>query len=162
MGGKPSAARQRLEPQTELELELKQILSTCGSFHLRRASRVVTQLYDAFLQPTGLRSTQLVILVVLGVEGEIALSRLAKKLVTSPSTLWRNLIPLERDQYVETRLGERRGRFVRLTEQGEEALREALPHWQRAQKRFVELIGDDGWLELNSRLGNAVTAARGG
>lgn len=137
-------------------------MGTCGSFHLRRASRVVTQLYDSFLQPTGLRSTQLVILVVLAVEGEIALSRLARKLATSPSTLWRNLIPLERDQYVETRLGERRGRFVMLTEQGEEALRDALPHWRQAQKRFVELVGDDTWLELNSQLANAVAAARDG
>ena len=160
MGRRRSAARQGLEPRTEREL--REVMSTCGSFHLRRASRVVTQLYDAFLQPTGLRSTQLVVLVVLAVEGEIALSRLAKKLVISPSTLWRNLIPLERDQYVETRLGERRGRFVALTEQGEEALKNALPHWQRAQKRFVELVGDDAWLELSTRLGNAVTAARDG
>ena len=45
-----------------------EVLRSCGSFNLRRASRAATRLYDEILQPTGLRSTQIVVMVALAME----------------------------------------------------------------------------------------------
>jgi hypothetical protein len=55
------------------------ILRTCGSFNLRKVTRVVTQLYDDILQPTGLRSTQVVLLVALAAEGEMSVGYMARE-----------------------------------------------------------------------------------
>jgi hypothetical protein len=74
-----------------------EVLRTCGSFNLRKATRVITQLYDDILQPTGLRSTQVVLLVALAAEGEMSMSYMARELIMSPSTLSRTFLPLERE-----------------------------------------------------------------
>ncbi len=41
----------------------------CACFNFRKASRAVTQFFDVALQPSGLRSTQFVILVRIGADG---------------------------------------------------------------------------------------------
>jgi DNA-binding MarR family transcriptional regulator len=138
----------------------RQVLRTCGSFNLRKATRVVTQLYDDILQPTGLRSTQVVILVALAAEGDMSLSRLARELVMSPSTLSRTLTPLERDGLVESDPSGKRGKLVRLTAQGEQALLDVMPYWQKAQEKFTALLGASAWTDLNERLAKAVAAIR--
>jgi DNA-binding MarR family transcriptional regulator len=139
----------------------REVLRQCGSFNLRKASRVVTQLYDDVLQPTGLRSTQVVVLVMLGAENELSMARLARQLVLSPSTLSRNILPLERDGLVETDYSGKRGKSVRLTARGRKALLHALPYWQKAQARFTQLVGAGAWKELSKHLATTVTAARG-
>jgi DNA-binding MarR family transcriptional regulator len=138
----------------------RELLISCGCFNLRKASRLVTQLYDDILQPTGLRSTQVVILGMLAVEQEISLTRLARELVLSPSTLHRNLLPLERDGLVESSTVNNRGRMVKLSESGQQTLFNALPYWHKAQEKFVGLVGVEAWNELVGRLGNTVTAVR--
>lgn len=138
----------------------KEVLDTCGSFQLRRASRSVTQLYDDILQPVGLRSTQVVILVMLALEEEMGLARLARELVLSPSTLSRTLRPLQRDGLVSVANTGRRGKSARLTQHGRETLLAVVPYWQRAQQKFVEQVGEEDWRELAARLGSTVSAIR--
>ena len=139
----------------------RKVLRQCGSFNLRKASRVVTQLYDDILQPTGLRSTQVVVLVMLGAERELSMARLARQLVLSPSTLSRNILPLERDGLVETSYSGKRGKSVRLTARGRKALLHAFPYWQKAQTKFTQLVGADAWRALSKHLATTVTATRG-
>ena len=140
--------------------QCNEVLRTCGCHNLRRASRLVTQLYDDALAPSGLRATQVVVLVTLAAEEEITMTNLARQLVLSPSTLSRNLKPLERDGLVEVSALPRRGKIVRLAESGQRALMEAVPFWQRAQKRFTDLVGQESWDELSDRLSSAVAAIR--
>ena len=137
-----------------------EILHTCGSFNLRKAARVVTQLYDDILQPTGLRSTQVVLLVAMAAEGDMSVSRLARQLVMSPSTLSRTLHLLERHGLIESSPSGKRGKLVRLTATGEQALLAAAPYWQKAQETFVALVGAAAWADLNARLASTVTATR--
>lgn len=137
-----------------------EILHSCGSFNLRKASRVVTQLYDDILQPTGLRSTQVVLLVALAAEGEISMSYMARELLMAPSTLSRTLIPLERDGLIDITANGKRGKLVRLTAAGESALHQAVPYWQKAQETFLEQAGAAAWAELNERLAGLVAATR--
>lgn len=137
-----------------------EVLRTCGSFNLRKATRVVTQLYDDILQPTGLRSTQVVLLVVLAAEGEMSVSYMARELIMSPSTLSRTLVPLERDGLIEVTSNGKRGKLVRLTAAGKSALLHAVPYWQKAQEKFLEQAGADAWTELNEKLAGIVSATR--
>ena len=138
-----------------------EVLRVCGSFNLRKAARSVTQLYDDYLQPTGLCSTQIVVLITLARENELSMGRLARELMLSPSTLSRNLKPLERDGLIAVTDNNKRGKTVRLTGAGSQALLDAVPYWQRAQSKFTELVGSDSWQELSVRLAQTVSALRG-
>lgn len=151
----PNEQNGNLSPQL-----CRKVLRVCGSFNLRKASRSVSQLYDDILLPTGLRSTQVAILATLAVEQEFSVTRLARELVLSPSTLSRNLRPLERDGLVDTHNAGRRGKSVRLTADGKRALLHAVPYWQKAQDKFIALVGAADWKELTERLAKTVTATR--
>src|SRR5450755_4711403 len=69
----------------------------CNVTALRKATRHVSQLYDAMLAPTGLRSTQRAILVHVARYGSPTMGELATALVLDRSALNHNLKPLERD-----------------------------------------------------------------
>ncbi len=140
--------------------EYRAVLRECASFNLRKASRVVSQLYDDILQPTGLRSTQVALLVVLAVERESSMARLARQLVISPSTLSRNLRPLERDGLVEICSTGKRGKSVSLTTAGSKALTDAFPYWREAQDKFITLIGASAWSTLSRQIAKTTSAAR--
>jgi len=111
---------------------------------------VITQLYDDILQPTALRSTQVVLLVALAAEGEMSMSYMARELIMSPSTLSRTLLPLEREGLIDIASNGKRGKLVRLTTAGENALTNAVTYWQKAQEKFLEQVGDTAWPELNA------------
>lgn len=139
-----------------------EVLAICGSFNLRKASRVLTQMFDEALQPTGLRSTQLVILLVLARDGEVGMASLSRELVLSPSTLSRNLRPLLREGLLRIVGGSNgRGKQVSLTPEGHEAVQRAAPYWQAVQERFIRQIGSQPWQEMAGRLNDLVDAVRG-
>ena len=116
----------------------------CMCANLRRASRVITALYDAFLQPSGLLATQFIVLGALGAQPSIALTPLAEKLGMDPTTLARNLKPLERDGLVQILTGtDRRQRVLKLTDQGLDRFMQAVPQWEQAQAAVIDQIGAD-------------------
>ena len=72
----------------------------CNCFAVRAAARHVSQSYDQFLAPTGLRTTQLSILTKLKREGPLTINTLAEGMVMDRTTLGRNILPLERDRLI--------------------------------------------------------------
>ena len=118
---------------------------TCACLGFRKASRSVTQLYDQFLAPSGLRSTQLVVLLGAYVLGSSNLRRLADELAMDRSTLTRNLKPLIVQRLLRTVPGKGRGRSksIEVTPRGQDKLRAAAPLWQQAQDSLRERLGDD-------------------
>jgi DNA-binding MarR family transcriptional regulator len=69
----------------------------CNCFAVRSAARHVSQFYDRFLAPTGLRTTQFSILAKLNRKGPLTINELAKDMIMDRTTLGRNVRPLERD-----------------------------------------------------------------
>src|SRR5260370_428682 len=69
----------------------------CNCFAVRAAARHVTQSYDQFLAPTGLRTTQFSILAKLKRKGPLTINALAEDMVMDRTTLGRTILPLERD-----------------------------------------------------------------
>jgi DNA-binding MarR family transcriptional regulator len=113
---------------------------------MRKASRWLSQMYDAALAPAGLRSTQYSILRELTrrADDPPLMGHLAEAMVMDRSTLGHNLMPLERDGLVrlEASRADRRSKTVVLTAKGRRKHAEALPLWREAQDRFEERFGD--------------------
>src|SRR5271168_1807919 len=80
--------------------------AACNCLALRQATRHVTQLYDQFLAPSGLRSTQYSILARLNRKGPMTINALADEMVMDRTTLGRNVLPLQRDGLIVAMPGE--------------------------------------------------------
>ena len=115
----------------------------CNCLALRQAARHVTQYYDQFLAPLGLRTTQFSILAKLRRLGPTSINALAADLVVDRTTLGRNMLPLERDGLIRISQGrsDRRSKELQLTQAGIERLREAVKEWARAQAGFEGAFG---------------------
>jgi len=114
----------------------------CVCFNIRKASRVVTQIYDEIMQKTGLRGTQFTILANIAGYQLLTISVLAEKLVMDRTTLTRNLKPLEKQELIVITPGEdRRTRAVQLSASGHETLASALPLWREAQQKITKQMG---------------------
>jgi DNA-binding MarR family transcriptional regulator len=117
---------------------------TCGS--LRKASRRISQFYDAALAPVGIKSTQFSILAEVergSVGRPLTMCELATAMVMDRSTLGHNLRPLERDDLLSLRLTatDRRKRHVALTRKGKATLQRARRLWRTAEGRFERIFG---------------------
>jgi DNA-binding MarR family transcriptional regulator len=119
----------------------------CASF--RRASRALTQLYDADLRPTGLRVTQFTVLQALSLAGEISQKQLGALLAMDSTTLTRTLGLLVKEGWIAERRGaDRRERQLRLSPAGRRRLDRATPVWQGVQRRLASRFGTRRWQEL--------------
>jgi DNA-binding MarR family transcriptional regulator len=107
---------------------------TCACSLLRRASRIVTQHYDAAMRGTGLRVTQFTLLATLIQTGPLPIGSLAGRLGLERTTLTRNVRLLEKKGLV-TVAGDadQRVRRIAVTQRGENAATAALPAWKKAQ-----------------------------
>ena len=133
----------------------------CNCFAVRSAARHVTQLYDQFLAPAGLRSTQFSILSKLKRRGPLTINALADEMVLDRTTLGRSVQPLERDGLIriETAPSDRRAKELHLTKVGEKRLQAGFKAWANAQARFAAGFGNKRAAELRTLL-HAVTASQ--
>ncbi len=133
----------------------------CTCANLRKAARVVTQAYDAALQPIGLKATQFTLLATLTKLGDAPLTRLADALVMDRTTLTRNLRPLVREGHIRIDQEEdQRVRKVSLTDAGREVFDNARPRWEQAQSKIRGTLGQARWSGLLDGLSATVTAVR--
>ncbi|TQV83690.1 MarR family winged helix-turn-helix transcriptional regulator [Denitrobaculum tricleocarpae] len=134
-------------------------LADCTCANLRKAARIVTQAYDFALQPSGLKSTQFILLANLVEQGDMPLTQLAEALVMDRTTLTRNLKPLLRQGLIRIEQEEDlRVRKVSLTGDGLRSVEDARPLWEEIQARIGERLGDDRWSGLIDDLGATVEA----
>ena len=115
----------------------------CNCFAVRSAARHVTQLYDQFLAPSGLRGNQFSILAKLDRLGPMTINALAEAIVTDRTTLGRNIKPLQRDGLITigASAGDRRAKELHLTKAGTKRLDAARKAWAQAQTRFENTFG---------------------
>ncbi len=118
---------------------------SCACFNLRKAARAVTRQFDEALQPTGLRSTQAVILVELARRGPMPLGQFADAMVMDKSTLSRKLKLLRGKGLIVMKPGTGRQKLVSISDQGIQTVREIIPFWRIAQKQFLQSFGEEGW-----------------
>jgi DNA-binding MarR family transcriptional regulator len=132
----------------------------CNCFAVRAAARHVSQYYDRFLAPTGLRATQFSILAKLKRTGPLTISALAEDMVMDRTTLGRNILPLQRDGLItiEPAASDRRAKELHVTRAGEKRLQAGRKRWAAAQKGFESAFGAKRAAELRAFL-HAVVAS---
>jgi len=135
------------------------VAESCVLFRVRKASRAITQVFDEELRPTGLKGTQVALLVPIAMAGPARKSDLAGLLGMDRTTLTRNLRGLLELGIVEEVIGEdRRERLVQLTPAGEQRLKDGYTYWRAAQRRISQGLGEEHRVQLNHLL--EMTAAR--
>ena len=133
----------------------------CVCFNLRKAARIVTQVYDDVMRPLGYRATQITLLGVLSRYAPITLKELSEVMDTDRTTLTRNLQLLERSNLIAVKRGkDRRQREVALTEEGIEVLTKAYPLWKETQEKIANLVGREHLNQLLTELNGALEKIR--
>lgn len=137
-----------------------QVPPTCMGWHIRRASRILTQMYDTALRPTGLVVNQFTLLVAIQLCEPLSITQLAEALFADQTTTTRNVKLLEKQGFVAIAPGEdRRVKLVSLTAKGNAVLTEALPLWEQVQADLSQRFGDEKWQTLLSLLSEVTTLA---
>lgn len=136
--------------------------SPCHCDAMRRATRALTNAYDAGLQPTGLTTPQFALLRTVEALGSASISVVARRLAVDRTTLGRNLRPLVEAGYLDVRgdAGDARERRVSLTAEGHVAVRHALPVWREVQDRIAEQFGREKLAELRRLVAELETVAK--
>ncbi len=135
-----------IKKTTQIDLPGKEIVKedeVCVCFNVRRAARVITQLYDEVMRPTGYRGTQITLLGVVSRFQPVTVKNLADMIDSEPTTLLRNLRLLEDHRLVHFEQDENDGRaqVVTLTDKGKKLLQQAYPLWKRTQDKIAGQVG---------------------
>ena len=129
----------------------------CTCLAIRQAARRVSQFYESFLAPLGLKSSQYSILARLDRRGALSISEIAESLVMDRTTTGRAIRPLERDGLV--RIGaadDGRKRVVSLTAAGRRRVSEARDAWLRAQAEFERAFGHEAARSMRATMSEVV------
>lgn len=119
-----------------------EIPTLCPAFNIRSASRIITQLFDEILKPSGLQVTQFTVLVGVHIFDSPSISNLAKGLVMDRTTITRNLKPLEKEGLIKMESGkDKRTTFVNLTPKGKSAIDKTFPYWEKARSVVSKEFG---------------------
>ena len=128
----------------------------CLAHALRRADRVVSQLYNEHLAPLGIRVTQFSVLRALDIQGTTTASQVQELLVMDQTTVSRALKPLIRDGYISVAEGAtKREKSLSLSAKGKKLYDQACGPWNEAQKAFRKKLAkgqDDLLIELSSQV----------
>lgn len=126
----------------------------CYATALRKASRRLSQFYDAALEPSGIKTTQRAILASVERDGPLTVGKLAARLVMDPGGLAHTLKPLLRAGFlaVEVDPGDKRNRLISLTPDGLRRLRASDEMFDNAQQRFELAYGAEDAAKLRAAL----------
>ena len=147
---------QRSEPQhAEALFDLP-----CACQDLRRATRVVTRIYDQELAKAGIEVTQFGLLTALDLTGEATQKRLSAGFAMDSTTLTRTLGLMRKQGWIRVRRGEdKRTRLFSLTPAGRRQLATAQRFWADAQRRLRRELGEAGWASMKQAVSQMTEAA---
>jgi DNA-binding MarR family transcriptional regulator len=135
----------------------------CACQNLRRATRVVTRIYDQELRKAGLEITQFGLLTALDAAGEANQKRLSAGFAMDSTTLTRTLALLRNQGWVQVRPGkDRRERLFSLSPAGQRQLAGARPHWKVAERRLRQQLGAAAWRNMKMTVSRMTEAAMAG
>jgi DNA-binding MarR family transcriptional regulator len=121
----------------------------CACQNLRRATRIVTRIYDQELKKADLEITQFGLLTALAVTGEVNQKRLSEGFAMDSTTLTRTLDRLRKQGWISVKRGrDRRERLFSLTAAGKRQLAKTKPYWDIAESRLRNELGETGWKDM--------------
>jgi len=116
----------------------------CLNLQLRKANRVMSQIYDAYLASVGIKTSQFSILRAIDYFHMTTNRQLQEALILDQTSLTRALKPLVRDGYIVVSINaeDRRQKQLVLSTKGSALLAAALDEWNKAQAHVSERLGD--------------------
>jgi DNA-binding MarR family transcriptional regulator len=131
----------------------------CACASVRRAARLVTQLYDEEFRGH-LEASQFALLSALEHQSDCNQSMLAKALGMDKTTLSRNLRLLAKKGWIERQTAtDQRERGFRLTTAGRGLIKTARPAWRRAQARLRSAMTAEQWDQMRQAFRDLTSAA---
>lgn len=132
----------------------KQNMGRCACGSLRKTMRTITQFYDKFFQPAGLRSTQYSLLVNISSYENISVCELGSILLMDQTTVTRNIEILRKHGYITIAKEENdaRKKSISITDEGVRKLAEAVPLWEQAQLQIVQGMGAERYKDFLNML----------
>ncbi len=116
----------------------------CIALSIRKADRVISQIYSDYLSPLSIKSTQFTVLRALHILGTTTAKQLQEALVMEQATVSRALKPLIRDGYIVAREGnDKREKVISLSKEGQALFGEAEKLWLQAQAHIRKQLGSD-------------------
>ena len=120
----------------------------CACATVRRAARVLTQLYAEEFDGQ-MEGTQFSLLALVNRKPGISQTAVASMLALDKTTLSRNLNLMKRRRWVTAIAGkDRRERGLQITAEGLRLLEATRPSWQRAQDRLKKALGGAEWKRM--------------
>ncbi len=131
------------------------VRDTCLCLHVQRAARALARRFDNAMKPIGLTNGQFSLMMSLNRPQPAPMSQVASLLAMDRTTLTAALKVLERRGLVETAIDpkDRRGKLLRLTNDGMTMLSAALPIWIRVHAEIDAELGEGGPEALRVMLG---------
>ena len=128
----------------------------CLNLSFRKATRVISQIYDRELADCGIKCTQFSLLRATFLLKHTTNAELQDRLILNQTTLTRGLKPLIRDGLIQAEPGlDKRQKILSLTPQGKDLYRRAEKSWRRAQDYMRQKLGADlaeQMIEMNTAL----------
>jgi DNA-binding MarR family transcriptional regulator len=135
----------------------------CACANVRRAARLVTQLYGHEIGG-GIEAAQFSLLLMLSRRPGSSQAPLGRRLGLDKTTLSRNLTLMKKNGWIElAKSDDHRERGYRLTTAGEKLLAATKPGWKRAQEKLRALLGSAEWESMQgmfAKVARAATEAR--
>ncbi|MBP2560412.1 DNA-binding MarR family transcriptional regulator [Neorhizobium galegae] len=130
------------------------VRDTCLCLHVQRAARALARRFDNAMKPIGLTNGQFSLMMSLNRPQPAPMGQVASLLAMDRTTLTAALKVLERRGLVEATVDpkDRRGRLLRLTDDGMTMLSAALPIWIRVHGEIDAELGEGGPEELRATL----------
>jgi DNA-binding MarR family transcriptional regulator len=133
----------------------------CACATARQVARAITQLYDRWLEGTGLEAPQFALLMALNAHGEASQASIGKRYGMDKTTVSRNLKWLQQRGFIAAAGAEdgRERRFV-LTAEGRKRLAAAKPKWKKAQDHLRSGMTSEQWDTMFDAFRAVARAAR--
>lgn len=142
------------------DIDLSECLD-CVCYEFRKTSRFIINYYDAVLQDVGLKSNQFIILAAIGYMNSTNFKNLAEFVGIDQSTLARNLVTVEKQDFVAVKPGKnKREKLISLTRKGKNKLHKAFPYWKEAQTGILNVLGRERWKNIQADISDVASITR--
>ncbi len=124
---------------------IRSMSQQCIAVRIRLLSRMVTNIYDSALSPFGVKLNQISILVFVHLAGDVGYDSLCRQLKMEKSTASRNIERMKKKGWLDiVSVKEERRKFLKITPAGEFLLGKVHGVWEDAQKKALNLLGEEG------------------
>ena len=128
---------------SEQKLLIDAVASQCVAVRMRILNRVITRIYDDALRDSGLKVSQMNILVAVAKMGVARPADVCRRLHLDVSTLSRNVERMRARGWLEVVPdSDGRAQPFQLTNAGRKLLKDAAPAWAGAQRQARSILGD--------------------